>query len=148
MFEKIAVNKCINPLNNLFKKDRSLLLTARDQQNTKFYFIINDFAPRIYIDESEKDRVFNCESKVDENKHHYITKNKVITLYLYNTKQVYPARNMFEKTYEADIIFEQVFLLTTKLSDRFNVKNIENKMRIKLDGTIYILIKTDDIEVV
>jgi len=146
MFGLIKVEKCIKPLSNIFKKNRSIIIIARNENKKRYYFLINDFYPRCYIESDEgKKRFMGLKKIEDEKKIHYITKKNMLTVYVDNTSTIYRVREIYEKTFESDILFEAVFKTTIKLSKLFNIKNLKNKLIIKIKGINFIIISYKDI---
>lgn len=143
-YELITVFKCKKEISNIFNKDQSLIIVARDEENKRINFLICDFYPFFYIPATSK--IVNdkrIKSIVDENKFHYITNEKMLTVYLRSTKDVVPIRSLFERTYESDVLYELVFKCKIGLSKFFSINKVVNK--IKIFKSEFIIVSYKDI---
>lgn len=149
-FYLVKVEQCFRPFTPLFKKRRSIIISARNKKQKKYYFLINDFYPRCYVKKDEFENKNLNKSLIsktsDDKKHHYITEDPMITVYLKDTSKIYPFRESMEETFMSDILYEEVFKTEVGLNCFFEINNLNKKLKIRTSYKDFLLISYKDIK--
>lgn len=146
MFEIVDIIKCTKKYNNLFKPNRSIIISTRNELNKKIYILVNNFFPRFYS--NIKIEHFGI-LEIEEGFLHYITEDPLYRIYLKDTTFTDKVREKIIKnlgsTYESDVIFEIVFKTTKKIQKYIQIKDLDKKIEFKIDNCNFILTNHEDI---
>lgn len=154
-FELIQMEKNFKTDKSIFIKDRTIFIIGRNKKLGKKIFFVNDFFPRFFVEKDE-----NIDFIVEENKKHIkkvVSENykklggdkELITIYTYRTQDVVDIRDLFAKTYEANIKFTEVFKRDNLIKGYFYIPEHIFKMknrRYVINGIEYFMIKTNEID--
>jgi len=159
-FELIQMEKNYQTNKSIFVKDRTIFIVGRSNKLGKKIFFVNDFYPRFYVEKGEnidfiieehKDKIKEIKTKEDGEEYNYKNlggKEELITIYIYKTSDI-EIRDLFSKTYQANIKFTEVFKREKLIKDNFYVPEYVFEMKtrtFKIYGIEYIMIKENEID--
>jgi len=160
-FELIQMEKNYQTNKSIFVKDRTIFIIGRSKELGKKIFFVNDFYPRFKVEKGEnikyilqenKNKIKEIKSKKDGKEYTFRNlggKEELVIIYTYKTSDVVDIRDLFSKTYEANIKFTEVFKREKLIKNIFYVPEYVFEMKtrtFKIYGIEYIMIKENEID--
>lgn len=154
-FELIQIEKNYQTAKSLFVKDRTLFIVGRSDKVGKKIFFISDFFPRFFVEEEEnidlvleehKDKIKEIKTNKDGNEFNYKNlggKKNLVTIITHTTQNVVDIRDLFSKTYEANIKFTEVLKREKLIKGYFYVPDYIFKTKNRfynINGIEYIML--------
>lgn len=155
-FDLIQIEQEYYTNSTIFIPFRTLYVIGRSLEipTLKLIFFINDFYPRFFVEKNEnidmihenhKDKIYEIDYDCN---HKSLLKKDLVAIYTYRTDYVKTLRELFSKTYQANIRFTEVFKREKLIKGYFEVSNniVNNKARnINLKGVKYKYLKESEI---